>query len=338
MRLKRVVQCGFGALSGCLPLKALVKSFALRHINVVYYHYVGDTNSYYGEFYDGCTVERFRRDLQALRKVFEIVPLAKVIEFNQGMHTPRVPYLAVTFDDGFNLCRKEVLQALDEYKIKATSFVITSCLDNRNLMWRNKLSVIRAAVSEEEFLAKYNDLMTELNYVEITRGDQLRAAAVNWDMSRKDEWADELWKRCGLAPLADYLEEHRPYFTWKGLSDWIAGGHSVGFHTDTHPFCSRLGPEDMGREIFKPAIQLKERFRLSSLPFSYPFGDRLPPECEEELCKQNLFSCAFGVGGFVKRNTPSYRLQREQIEPTGPAWPVFGRSVLRSLKPGAGES
>src|SRR6266480_2140432 len=290
MRLKRVVQCGFGALSGCLPLKALVKSFALRHINVVYYHYVGNTNSYYGEFYDGCTVERFRRDLHAL------------------------------------------------HKVKATSFVITSCLDNRNLMWRNKLSVIRAAVSEEEFLAKYNDLMTELNYVEITRGDQLRAAAVNWDMSRKDEWADELWKRCGLAPLADYLEEHRPYFTWKGLSDWIAGGHSVGFHTDTHPFCSRLGPEDMGREIFKPAIQLKERFRLSSLPFSYPFGDRLPPECEEELCKRNLFSCAFGVGGFVKRNTPSYRLQREQIEPTGPAWPVFGRSVLRSLKPDAVES
>src|SRR2546430_8897934 len=233
MSLKRVVTSTFGALSNPLLFKSLARRFALGRVNVVYYHYVGDTVSYYGEFYRGCTVERFRRDLEALRKVFEIVPLTKVVEFNLGMHAPQIPYLAVTFDDGFNLCRKEVLQILDQLKIKATTFVITSCLDNRNLMWRNKLSVIRAAVDEEVYLTKYNELMTKLDYLQITRGDQLMAATENWDMSRKDEWADELWKRCGLPPLENYLDEHRPYFTWEGLSDWIACGHSVGFHTHT---------------------------------------------------------------------------------------------------------
>ena len=277
-------------------------------------------------------MERFRRDLEALRKVFEIVPLTKVVEFNLGMHAPQIPYLAVTFDDGFNLCRKEVLQILDQLKIKATTFVITSCLDNRNLMWRNKLSVIRAAVDEEVYLTKYNELMTKLDYLQITRGDQLMAATENWDMSRKDEWADELWKRCGLPPLENYLDEHRPYFTWEGLSDWIACGHSVGFHTHTHPFCSRLRPEDMEREIFKPAIQLKERLGLAPLPFSYPFGDRFRPEREEEIFRMNLFSCAFGIGGFAKRKTPGYRLEREEIEATGAGWSVVGRPVVRFLR------
>ena len=93
--MKRVVTSTFGALSNPLLFKALARRFALGRVNVVYYHYVGDTVSYYGEFYRGCTVERFRRDLEALRKVFEIVPLTKVVEFNLGMHAPQIPYLAV---------------------------------------------------------------------------------------------------------------------------------------------------------------------------------------------------------------------------------------------------
>ena len=195
MTAKRVVRSAFGTLSEARLLQPLVRRLALGRVNVVYYNFVGKTTSYYAEFYKGCTLERFQRDIATLRTLFEVVPLAKMIEFNLGMHAPEIPYLAVTFDDGFDLYRKEVLQILDEYKVKATTFVITSCLDNTNLMWRNKLSVIRATVDEQVYLSEYNKLITELGYREISRGAHLMAAAADWDMSRKDEWADELWKR-----------------------------------------------------------------------------------------------------------------------------------------------
>ena len=46
MSLKRVVTSTFGALSNPLLFKALARRFALGRVNVVYYHYVGDTVSY----------------------------------------------------------------------------------------------------------------------------------------------------------------------------------------------------------------------------------------------------------------------------------------------------
>lgn len=332
MSAKRRLQLRIGALAESRAFRPLLRSFARSRVNIVYYHHVGECNPYYSEFYCGCTLERFRSDLAFLHKVFQIVPLATVLAFNEGGDAPEVPYLAVTFDDGFDLCRKEVRQILDEFHVKATTFVITSCLDNRNLMWRNKLSVIRATVSETFYVPRYNDLMKKLGRPEINAGNQLMAASTHWDMARKDEWADALWKACRLPSQSEFLEEQQPYFTWEGLRDWIGNGHSVGFHTHTHPFCSCLRREEMEQEIFQPAKQLKERLGLVSLPFSYPFGDRFRPECEQELLAHGVFNASFGIKGFSKRNTPGVRLEREAVEGLGAGWSVFGRSILRPLR------
>ena len=81
MTAKRVVRSAFGTLSEARLLQPLVRRLALGRVNVVYYHFVGKTTSYYAEFYKGCTLERFQRDIATLRTLFEVVPLAKMIEF-----------------------------------------------------------------------------------------------------------------------------------------------------------------------------------------------------------------------------------------------------------------
>jgi peptidoglycan/xylan/chitin deacetylase (PgdA/CDA1 family) len=322
-RVHKVLQGLGGALGRSWVFRPLIRRLVRGRVNVVYYHYVGDFTSYYADFYKGCTLERFRKDLEALRKIFEIVPLSKIIEFNQGDNLPEAPYLSVTFDDGFNLYRKDLMQILDEFGVKATTFVITSCLNNENLMWRNKLSVIRTTVKEDQYVPKFNDLMARFGGAPIRKGDQMMRATADWDMSRKDEWVDLLWKECDLPPLKEFLDEHRPYFTMDGLEDWIREGHSVGFHTHTHPFCSRLRSEDMEREIFAPALKLKERLGLETLPFSYPFGDRFQPDLEREAFDRTTFSCSFAIEGFAKRHTPNSRLEREEIEGAGAGWALL---------------
>ena len=327
MNAKKALVSGLHTVGHSGLFRPRLRRFAAGRVNVAFYHYTGDITPYYAAFYENCTLQRFRRDLAALRSDFEIVPLAKVIEFNLRKDAPEAPYLAITFDDGFNLCRKEVLEILDEFKIKVTSFLTTSCLDNRDLMWRNKLSVIQSSVEESILVAKYNQLMARVARPAIAKASQLMAATVDWDMSRKGEWADELWKGCGLPPLREFLDEHRPYFTSQDLSGWIAAGHSIGFHTHTHPFCSRLRPEDIETEILQPALRLKERFGVASLPFSYPFGDRLQPEDEKELFRKGVFNAAFGVRGSVKKNTPAHRLERTNVEGLG-AGNVYARLLL----------
>ena len=162
-RVEHGLKSCVGQLVASPLMRPMVRKVFLRHINVVYYHFVGGRSPHYAEFYRGCTFERFREDLIHLRRHFEIVPLQKLLDFSHSREEWRAPLLAVTFDDGFNLNRPELLALLEENGVNVTTFVITSCLDNKNLMWRNKLSVIRHTVVEDVYVSKYNELSRKLS-------------------------------------------------------------------------------------------------------------------------------------------------------------------------------
>jgi peptidoglycan/xylan/chitin deacetylase (PgdA/CDA1 family) len=130
-----------------------------------------------------------------------------------------------------------------------------------------------------------------------------------------------------MPSLAEFLDEHRPYFTWEGLERWLGAGHDVGLHTATHPFCSRLSTDEIRAEITEAAALLKTRLGLRFLPFSYPFGVRLGEAAERQLYNDGVFDCAFGIEGFVPRGTPDYRLERASIE-RDLAFEVFGNPLL----------
>jgi peptidoglycan/xylan/chitin deacetylase (PgdA/CDA1 family) len=318
-----------GSICGSALLRPVVRRMFLRHTNIVYYHLIGERQPYYSSGpYGQCTVDRFSRDLAELKTFFTFTPLEKICEYNMGGFASDKPLMALTFDDGFSLSGPEVRQVLDHHDIKVTLFLITSCVDNRNLMWRNKVFAIEAMVPERVYVARYNELGARAGFPPIASGADLRSASSAWRMSRKDELADELWRACDMPPLAEFLDEHRPYLSWKDIDGWLSAGHSVGLHTHTHPYCSRLDDEEIEAEIVRPAGELRQRFGSSFLPFSYPFGDRIAAAKEEALLKRGVFESAFGNSGFAPRGTAHHRLERAGIEEAGIGWPVFGRPAI----------
>jgi peptidoglycan/xylan/chitin deacetylase (PgdA/CDA1 family) len=294
--------------------------------NIVYYHYVGPERPYYAEFDCGCSLERLNHDLDVLARYFDFAPLSEVIASN-GLEVRKRPLLAVTFDDGFDMLGNGVADLLDRHSVSATTFLITSCVGNSDLMWRNKLSAIRSLCPENVCLSAYNALMDQTGLPGITSSALLMHASASWPMALKEELANELWMACEMQPLTDFLAEHRPYFTWEGLDEWRARGHTIGLHTHTHPRCSELDRTLVETEIVLPSRRLKERFALGALPFSYPFGARLPRAREAELFADGIFSCALGIDGFARRGTPADRLERACAE-DGFAFEVFGRALL----------
>ena len=219
---------------------------------------------------------------------------------------------------------------LEQRGVRATTFVITSMVDNANLMWRNKLSAIRSLSPPARYVAEYNGLMREQQLPEIAGAAEFMPQSQAWPMELKDTLADELWRRSGMVALDQFLADHRPYFTWDGLDEWVARGHDLGLHTATHPSCDRIEDPDVELEIVRPAAMLRDRFELEFLPFSYPFGARLPPAGEQALYDSGAIDCALGINGFAPRGTPAYKLERAPIE-REVRFPVFGRALLGSL-------
>jgi peptidoglycan/xylan/chitin deacetylase (PgdA/CDA1 family) len=209
--------------------------------------------------------------------------------------------------------RNGVVDVLSEFNVHATTFLITSCVDNKNLMWVNKLNAMRR-LRGERMAGCYAGLMMKYGLPLPASGDPAQAAMMTWPMSNKEEMTDELWKMCDMPPLEQFLDEHRPYFTWRQLEDWVSRGHSIGMHTHTHTVCARIGDTLAEQEIRRPCAALKERFRLNALPLAYPFGSRLEARLEEKLFQEGVFDFALGIRGFSSIGTPPHKLERENGE------------------------
>ena len=293
----------------------------------MYAHAVGPAGPHLSAFGPSLTAERLDEHLTTLARDFEFVPLEEVLAGNDSGANGAEKRLAVTFDDGFDLIGGGAFDVLRAHRVKATTFVLTAMLGNRGLMWRNKLSAIITLRPPEQCVRAYNALMARAGFPEIADASKLLGAAWGWDMARKDELAGELWTACDMPPLAEFMDEHRPYFTADGLARWRADGHGVGLHTATHPDCSRLDAAGVRDEILDPARGLQAELGDGPVALSYPFGQRCSPAHEPLLAESGLIDCALGIRGFSRRGTGRLRLERASIEDDVP-FSVYGKAFL----------
>ena len=310
---------------GILSLSPPLVRRTLREIAgrtaIVYGHQVGAPAPHLAAVGGALPAEDLDARLTQLGRHFAFAPLQEVLAGGGDRR------LAVTFDDGFDPVAGGALDVLNAHGVPATMFVLTDMRGNRGLMWRNKLSAVLALRPAETCLRAYNALADGVGRPRIARESELMAAAMAWDMERKDELADALWAACDMPPLAEYLDEHRPYMTAETAARWRADGHAIGLHTRTHPDCSRLDADGLRREILEPARSLCDELGCASVAFSYPFGRRCAPAHEPLLAESGLLDCALGISGLSPRGTDRLRLERASIE-GDMRFSVYGKAFL----------
>lgn len=326
-RARGAVKVALGRVAGMPPAARRLSGSLSGTANIVYAHYVGPPRPYLDAFYYGTDARWLDATLTELSRAFTFAPLADVVSGSASGRNGRPP-LAVTFDDGFDMSSGPVPEILARHGVRATVFAITSCVGNRQLMWRNKLSATVALTAPAHLDAAYAGLAAERG---LATGPVLEASR-SWPMADKDDLADELWRLTDMPPLDQYLATERPYFTWDGLRSWIASGHDVGLHTATHPRCDRLDAAAVEHEVRVPAEQLRRELELDDVALSYPFGLRLPAAVEAGLVEDGVVSCALGIRGFSPLGTPPRALERATLE-QHMRWEVFGRPLVRSLRP-----
>jgi peptidoglycan/xylan/chitin deacetylase (PgdA/CDA1 family) len=323
--MKTAIKAVMGKVARLPPIMSIIRRKLVKSTNIIYYHYFG-ARQCFSDDYEDCSIERFDADLRLIKKYFEFVSLFSVLEGHLSAREPERPQIALTFDDGFDMFRNGAADVLDSHGIKATAFLVTACIDNKDLIWVNKVTAIKT-LRPGCCPLQYDVLMRKAGLPIAGDHDLTRAAMRTWPMAMKEELANELWKSCDMPPLNEFLDQYRPYLSWKGVEEWLKRGHWIGLHTHTHPKCEGIDEKMAEYEIETPARLLKERFHVPYLALAYPFGSRLKPELERKLYEKGAFDFALGIRGFSPQGTKPYRMDRLDAEDEL-EFGLFGKPLL----------
>ena len=277
-------------LDYCLPVYHCVSDENLPHLN----HIIKYKN-----------VRQFENDLDYFSKHFQFVNWDEFKDFFKGNFKLKKKIALLTFDDGFSEFYDVVAPILERKGIYAINFVNPSFIDNRDLMFRCKESLIVDTIinSKTKNIEITTDEVLKINYKNRTQLDQI---------------AEKLEIDFGY-----YLKNKKPYLDFNQLKNLTARGFGISAHSWDHPLYCELSLEDQLDNTIKSLNYIKENNFLDD-SFAFPFTDfGVEKDFFESLFKNEPLSYSFGCAG-IKIDSFKKNLQRIPME--------NGKSASQTLK------
>lgn len=215
---------------------------------------------------------------------FKPISLIELLELKKNGFKTKAPCFHLTFDDGLSEIYDVVAPILVKRKIPATFFINSDFIDNKNLFYRFKASILAERFSADGLL--------------------------NISFHEKDE-IDNFSKSLNV-DFNEYLEKEKPYLTTLQIKNLINQGFTIGAHSQNHPLYNLLDEKEQISQTLNSVNYLKQEFGLDYSVFSFPFTD---DGVHKNFFKviQSHVDLTFGSAG-IKKDSISFNLQRIAME------------------------
>ena len=281
---------------------------------VLLYHGVTTWNHGHAD-YDGKHVrlDRFRRQLQLLRRCRRVVALGELLEALRSRADAR-GMLAITFDDGYLNNFTLAAPVLTDYQLPATFFVATGFIGTERWLWNDRLEAALDAARPGEFPIPSTGERLRL-------GDTRERARVLRRIKqglKKLHWreAEARVREIAQAVGFDGGEPNGLYrfMRWDQLRALTGGGFEIGAHTVNHAMLSRVPPQEAEQEIIDSRDQIVTEVGGCSPTFCYPNGKRSDYTDETvEFCRRH-FSAALAAESGAARPDELFELRRLAVD------------------------
>jgi peptidoglycan/xylan/chitin deacetylase (PgdA/CDA1 family) len=164
-----------------------------------------------------------------------------------------------------------VAPILLEMRIPATFFLTTAFLDNRELFFKHKASILVERLSRCLKSVEWTRVQQACGMHDASYG-AVRKRLLSIDYEER-HLLEEIAALSGV-DFAQYLRDVRPYVTTKQVDTLIEQGFSIGSHSHDHPVFSRLPLSEQLSQVIESTQFLAERFSLGYRAFAFPFNDR----------------------------------------------------------------
>ncbi|SFE92721.1 Polysaccharide deacetylase [Chitinophaga sp. CF118] len=251
-----------------LPMKML-RNKHTGALLLPYHHLVSDKEvPHIKHLYPFKGTRAFEQDLDYLLKHFIPVTLQDVITcLKAGQPLPERSFL-LTFDDGLREVTENIAPLLIKKGVPAAFFLNSAFLDNKNLFYKFKISLII------ESLMTGNHSEATLNKLAETMGAPVNelVAAMRSISYNNQHLAEKAGIILGLS-FEDYLWEQRPFMTLDEVGALVKQGFAIGGHSVDHPYYTQLTLEEQLAQTRESVDFLTTRFNLSYRAFAFPHSD-----------------------------------------------------------------
>jgi peptidoglycan/xylan/chitin deacetylase (PgdA/CDA1 family) len=297
---------------------------------IPYYHMISDVEvPHVKHLYRHKDVRRFQSDLDYLLRHYRPASLPDLVrESRAGKISPRKAFL-LTFDDGFREMHDVVAPILRRKGIPATFFLSSGFIDNQDLCYKNKASLL----VEEIHRIRSGALLKKTASVfgaDPDRIPELAETILNVGYGGK-ELIDRALRAIEF-DLDGYLKEARPYLSTGQIGSLLKDGFHIGAHSIDHPLYADLPLEEQIRQTLDSVREIRQAFRLDYGVFAFPHSDRnVTGQFYEEIHKDRKVDISFGTGG-LKNDLGSRHLQRFSMEkPLHGARRILGYHYARAI-------
>ena len=286
----------------------LQKSFPLNYFIPVYHTVSNDYLPHLKHIINYKNVQEFESDLDFYLKHFQFVDWDEFKSFHQGSFTPKKKIALLTFDDGLAEFHDIISPILERKGIYAINFINPKFIDNKELMFRCKASLLVDYLSKT---AHFNPEIFKILDTDSSSKEIIIQKILNIKFQKRNI-LDQIANLMEI-DFNDFLKNEKPYLTLNQLKTLKEKGFGISNHGWNHPLYKDLSLNEQLENNSKSTNYLKENNFLSE-SFAFPFTDfGVKKEFFEEIFKQENLFCTFGCAG-IKIDSFSKNFQRIPME------------------------
>jgi peptidoglycan/xylan/chitin deacetylase (PgdA/CDA1 family) len=279
-----------------------------------FYHSVSDIELPHLKYlYRVKTAAEFRKDLDTFLKYYKPVVIDDLIAAAKNKQAIRERSFLITFDDGFRQVHDVVVPILKEKGIPAVFFLNPAFLNNKELFYRCKASILVDVLQNKPLSQAQQKRITAITGKDYSSAPNLIKFIKGID-HRTKSILDELALALEFSFDA-YLKHERPYLTDDQVNNIIKEGFVIGSHGMDHIKFNELEYPNQIQQVKESLEYLNIRYALKYKLFSFPFTDYGVSDFFFQNIyneKNPLVDLSFGTAG-MKSDIPQ-NLQRIPME------------------------
>jgi peptidoglycan/xylan/chitin deacetylase (PgdA/CDA1 family) len=305
-----------------IPFQALIYCTG-RRLFLPFYHTISDTNlPHIQHLYKVKSPKEFEKELDFILKYYKPITTTELTDLTVNQEKIRKRVFLLSFDDGLREMYDIVFPILRRKGVPALFFLNSAFIDNKDLFFRYKASVLYDALIHTN--------SSVLNRMEKKTGRSFASNPEirNWLLAipyTNRNYLDELAQNIDL-DFQQYLIDQKPYLTSSQVLEMAQCGFDFGAHSIDHPYFSELSLTEQLHQANESLKYVYQKLGRKHPSFSFPFFDNEVSKSFYEKLHSDTNPCSphliFGSSGMKNDEFP-YVLHRLCMEKSGTSGPNF---------------